>query len=100
MDNSTKNHSGFITRALVKSHLDFSRNGVIKLNENLWGNPENPDFLINRHFEVGKKIADDFIAEKSTTFLLAGSKGIGKSCLGLVVVSTLLTETRFVLQVW
>ncbi|KAH9254389.1 hypothetical protein BASA81_007502 [Batrachochytrium salamandrivorans] len=79
---------GFFNRVLVEHPLDFSRQGVIQLGMGLWGDPDKHQFLVNRHFDVGEELALAFI-QKRASVIVAGSKGIGKSCLGLVIVDTL-----------
>ncbi|KAH9254486.1 hypothetical protein BASA81_007599 [Batrachochytrium salamandrivorans] len=86
---------GFFNHVLVRYPLNFSQQGVIQLGMGLWGDPDKHQFLINRHFDVGKELALAFI-QKRAPVLVAGSKGIGKSCLGLVIVDTLFKEDRIV----
>jgi hypothetical protein len=67
------------------------QNDVIQLGEALWGDFKKGNFLLNREFQVGVDLANKFF-QNPETVLLAGSKGIGKSCLGLVIISTLLEK--------
>lgn len=90
MNDSLPGASSFFSHVLVKKTLDFSLD-VIPLGEVLWGKPAKQDFLLDRDFQLGVNLALKFLA-KPKTVVLAGSKGIGKSCLGLVIVSTLLKK--------
>ncbi|KAH9254589.1 hypothetical protein BASA81_007346 [Batrachochytrium salamandrivorans] len=94
-NDSTGGKVGFFNHVLVRYPLNFSQQGVIQLGMGLWGDPDKHQFLINRHFDVGKELALAFI-QKRAPVLVAGSKGIGKSCLGLVIVDTLFKEDRIV----
>jgi hypothetical protein len=74
----------------LKKKLNL-QNDVIQLGEALWGDSKKGNFLLNREFQVGVDLANTFL-QNPETVLLAGSKGIGKSCLGLVIISTLLEK--------
>ena len=85
----------FFNTVFVQHPLDFSQPGVIRLGVGLMGNSSKHNFLINRSFHVGEGLALEFI-EKRTSVMVVGSKGVGKSCLGLVIVSKLLKEDQVV----
>ncbi|KAH9254166.1 hypothetical protein BASA81_007755 [Batrachochytrium salamandrivorans] len=86
---------GFVNHVLVRHSLDFSKQGVIQLGMGLWGVPNKHQFLFNHDFKVGIDLAHAFI-QKRECVIVVRSKGIGKSCLGLVIVATLLKEDQVV----
>ncbi|KAH9254113.1 hypothetical protein BASA81_007988 [Batrachochytrium salamandrivorans] len=94
-NDSAVGNPGFVYRVLVKHPLDFSEQGVIQLGTSLWGIPGKHEFLFNRNFQVGVDLARAFV-QKRESVIVAGSKGIGKSCLGLVIVDTLVKDGQIV----
>lgn len=88
--------AGFLNHVLLKKPVDFSKVDVIQLGVHLWGDNKRDTSLINRDFQTGVRTALGFI-EKRHSILVVGSKGIGKSCLGLVILQTLLKNHQVVI---
>lgn len=75
--------------------MDFSQQGVIQLGTELWGSVNQHQFLFNHDFQLGMDLALQFI-EKRKSVVLSGGKGVGKSCLGLIIVDTLFRHDHVV----
>ncbi|KAH9258338.1 hypothetical protein BASA81_003387 [Batrachochytrium salamandrivorans] len=82
-------------RLPTSSSVGAAGPGVIQLGTSLWGIPGKHEFLFNRNFQVGVDLARAFV-QKRESVIVAGSKGIGKSCLGLVIVDTLVKDGQIV----
>ena len=96
-DREKQGVASFILRKLIRHPMVF-HDDVIQLHEPLWGAEDRPDFLFNRDFNKGVELAQEFL-RNPTMSLVVGSKGIGKSCLGLVIVSVLLKSKAVVYEV-
>jgi len=91
------NHSFHLRRV----DIDFDREDQVDFHMPLWGFAQNQDFLLKRKRAAGvsSSIVKEFLVDKGPrpTIILAGSKGIGKSCESLFMVKALVDSDQGVI---
>ena len=90
--------SGFLFRVLLERDIDWNQ-PIVRLGEALWGTEERQQFLLSRNVERATEIAERFDAKHRKYVspmhtIIAGTKGIGKSCFGLVVLAKIVKSGR------
>jgi hypothetical protein len=88
---------GFLNRVLFRRRVVFDDNDVVDFGEPLWGNPLRQSFIFQREQPVVNEVVETFMTPVHNPIIVAGSKGIGKSCLGLLMIDRFVKRGKVVL---